>query len=84
MSTLDLLHIISSILFGLAAFDKLKTGQAEHFYTRMVVSIWLMMTFIFHETMPVQWVRELSNYVLMTIPIIEVVSPRFIKYWKNK
>ena len=72
------------MLFFFAALDKLRAKQAEHFYTRIVAAVWFMMTYIFHEDLPVQWVRELSNYVLMTIPIIEIVSPRFLRYWKNK
>jgi hypothetical protein len=84
MELIDYLHIITAFLFGVAALHKLYGKQAEHFYTRIVASAWFFMTFVFRDYLPIQWVRELSNYVIMTVPLVEIVSPMFIRYWKNK
>ena len=84
MEILDYLHLLSAILFAWAGINKLHSHQAEHFYSRIIASLWFMMTVVFREYLPVQWVRDLSNYVVMTIPIVEILSQKFMQYWKSK
>jgi hypothetical protein len=83
MVAIDYIHIFTSLFFGMAAIYKLRHKQAEHFFTRSLVFIWFALT-VFDRHMNVDFVRIMSNYVIMLVPFIELVSPMFRKYWKNK
>jgi len=83
LETIDYLHIITVILFSLSALYKLKSRQSEHFFTRAMVALWFALT-VANRDMPVQFVRQMSNYVVMLIPLIELVYPQFQKHFRGK
>lgn len=82
MEHIDWLHLAQFALFGAAAFYKLSKHQAEHFFTRLVVSLWFGLTVI-ERGMDVHFVRDVSNYVIILIPIIDLTSPLFLRYWRR-
>ena len=83
MDTIDWLHLVSSFLFSVSAIHKIYKRQAEHFFTRFLVSAWFALT-VWDRDLPVDFVRVMSNYVIMLIPLIEIVSPVSRKYWRGK
>jgi hypothetical protein len=83
MELIDILHSIAAIVFFLAALDKLKHTKQEHFYTRIIAAAWFLFTVIYHD-MPVLLVRVVSNCVIIAIPMTEIASPKFTKYWRRK
>jgi hypothetical protein len=83
MTTIDYLHIAATILFFFAALYKLKTRQSEHFFTRIMVALWFGLT-VANRDMPVIFVREMSNYVVMLVPLIELIYPRFQEHFRGK
>lgn len=83
MTTIDYLHAVTVILFSFAALYKLRAKQSEHFFTRAIVALWFSLT-VADRDMPIQFVREMSNYVVMLIPMIEIIYPKFQKYFRGK
>lgn len=83
MGLIDWLHLISCFLFLVAALHKIYKRQAEHFFTRFLIAAWFGLT-VWDRDLPVDFVRVMSNYVLMILPLIEIVSPAFRKYWRGK
>ena len=83
MGLIDWLHLISGFLFLVAAWYKIYKRQAEHFFTRFLVSAWFFLT-VFEQHFTVEFVRAMSNYVIMLIPLIEIISPISRKYWRGK
>lgn len=83
MQTIDWIHAVTSIMFLVASVHKLYKRQPEHYFTRFLVAIWFALTVV-NRDMPVQFVREMSNYVVMLVPTIEILSPAFLKYFKGK
>jgi len=83
MGLIDWLHLVSGILFLASALYKIYKRQAEHFFTRFLVSAWFFLT-VFEQHFTVEFVRAMSNYVIMLIPLIEIISPISRKYWRGK
>ena len=83
METIDYLHSVAALTFFLAAIDKLRRTQQEHFYTRIIAAIWFTATVVYHD-MPVLVVRVISNCVIIAIPMTELASPKFINWWRKK
>ena len=83
MELLDWLHFVSGTLFLASALYKIYKRQAEHFFTRFLVSAWFFLT-VFEQHFTVEFVRAMSNYVIMLIPLIEVISPISRRYWRGK
>lgn len=83
MDLLDWLHLVSGFLFLVASLHKIYKRQAEHFFTRFLIAAWFGLT-VWDRDMPVDFVRVMSNYVLMLMPLIEIISPAFRKYWRGK
>lgn len=83
MELLDWLHCATSFLFLVSAVHKIYKRQAEHFFTRFLVSAWFALT-VWDRDLSVEFVRVLSNYVIMLVPLIEIISPAFRKYWRGK
>jgi len=83
MELIDWLHLISCFLFFVASLHKIYKRQAEHFFTRFLVSAWFFLT-VFEQHFTVEFVRAMSNYVIMLIPLIEIISPISRKYWRGK
>ena len=83
MGLIDWLHLTSGFLFLVAALHKIYKRQAEHFFTRFLVSAWFFLT-VFEQHFTVEFVRAMSNYVIMLIPLIEIISPISRKYWRGK
>ena len=83
MELIDWLHLTSCFLFLVAALHKIYKRQAEHFFTRFLIAAWFGLT-VWGRDLPVEFVRVMSNYVLMLLPVIEITSPMFRKYWRHK
>ena len=83
MALIDWLHLVSCFLFLVASLHKIYKRQAEHFFTRFLIAAWFGLT-VWDRDLPVEFVRVMSNYVLMLLPIIEITSPVFRKYWRRK
>jgi hypothetical protein len=83
MQLIDWLHFAAAILFFIAALHKLYNKQGEHFFTRFLIAAWFFLTVVKHD-MPVNFVRQMSNYVLMILPLIEITSPAFLRYFRGK
>jgi hypothetical protein len=83
MELIDYIHIATCTLFSLAAFYKLYRRQSEHFFTRSLVALWFLLT-ILNRDMPVDFVRLMSNYVIMLIPMVELIQPGLQKYYRGK
>ena len=84
MDTIDWLHLISSFLFFVSAAHKLYEHEQHNFYTRAMAGTWFLFTVIFRDFLSVNIVRELSNYFIMLIPSVEIISPLLIRYWRSK
>jgi hypothetical protein len=83
MVLIDYIHIITATLFALSAFYKLHRRQSEHFFTRSLVALWFALT-VLNREMPVDFVRLMSNYVIMLIPMVELIQPGLQKYYRGK
>lgn len=83
METIDYLHAVSSVLFLAAAIYKLIRHQSENFFVRFLVSLWFGLTAI-ERDMPVDFVRLTSNYIVMLVPMVELIYPIFQKYFKGR
>lgn len=75
---MNTLHIATGGLFLIAAAHKLWKRQAEHFFTRFICFLWYMLTMGSDPT------RIDGDYVVLLIPLIEIVSPIFRRYWQRK
>ncbi len=82
MSHIDWLHLAQAVFFGAAALHKLSKHQAEHFFTRLLCALWFVLT-VLNPDMDVHFVRDVSNYVIILIPTIELTSPLFLRYWRR-
>jgi hypothetical protein len=83
VQTIDYLHIISATAFFLSAVHKLRGHQQEHFFTRFVAGAWFALT-VMDRDIDIDMVRIISNCVIIAIPVTEMLSPQFTKYWRNK
>ncbi len=72
------LHLITGVLFLIAAIYKLSRKQAEHFFTRFLCVLWYAGTY----TIPQAQID--ADYIVLLIPLIEITSPIFRRYWQGK
>ena len=80
---IDVLHGIAAVVFFFAALDKLRHTKQEHFYTRIIAAAWFTLTVV-DPDMNILLVRVISNCVIIAIPMTEIASPKFTKYWRRK
>ena len=83
MQLIDILHGIAAVVFFFAALDKLRHTKQEHFYTRIIAAAWFTLTVV-DPDMNILLVRVISNCVIIAIPMTEIASPKFTKYWRRK
>lgn len=80
MYPIDWIHAAMSVLFLVSALILLSRKQVEHFFTRLVLSGWFLITVVDRD-LSVEGVRLFSTGLITIMVLVEVASPVF--RWRN-
>ena len=80
MHPIGWIHAALSALFLVSSLILLGRKQVEHFFTRLVLSGWFLITVVDRD-LPVENVRLFSTGLITIMVLVEVASPAF--RWRN-
>jgi hypothetical protein len=80
MLPIDWIHAAMSVLFLVSSLILLGRKQVEHFFTRLVLSGWFLITVVDRD-LSVESVRLFSTGLIIIMVLVEVASPVF--RWRN-
>lgn len=83
MLMIDWFHLVMAVLFFVSAIIKMAQHQPEHFFTRIVLSSWYVVTVI-ERDMDVYTVRLFSTGLIIILLMVEITSPFFRWNLKRK
>lgn len=76
MLMIDWFHLVMAVLFLLSSIIKMAQHQPEHFFTRLMNSVWFFVT-VLDRDVDVETVRLFSTGLIIIFLMVEVTSPFF-------
>jgi hypothetical protein len=83
MTKATMINFVMAIMFLAVAIIKFRSGQAEHFWTRFIASLWFGFIAVTNK-IPDSLSHTLSVSIIIIILAVEITSPLFRVYWRGR